>query len=282
MVFDIGNGLSEMGKNIAQTAQAWTLEAQKADLEKEKVVLADQLAGAREEKHRGFLTSERESTQTFQSGENEKTRANHLDVAKIGLEGHKISAGASIASANIHADTVMKQIAAENARATAFQPNPDGTMSMVNKVDGKITPLVNADGTPAKFKDPDLAKAQLEAVRATSTQLSDLQRKYQTDVVGPRQALIAVQKDMTLVGPAKEQAIKAAREEVERVEKIYKPEFDRLNGRLENLSNALIDKAGLQTPTVPPGSPTVVPDLNKYLKPPTKAPTGMIDTPIVE
>lgn len=48
MRFNIGAGLSEAGKGLAQTAQAWTLEAQRAEIEKDKVRLADMLSSARE------------------------------------------------------------------------------------------------------------------------------------------------------------------------------------------------------------------------------------------
>ncbi len=118
MAFDIGAGLSEAGKSVAQTAQAYTLEAQKADLEKEKVLLADQLAGVREEKGRAHQTSERVATQTFQGGENEKTRTNQAHVQAAG-----IGAGATIAaareSAQAHLLGIQKQLDAMAPERTA-------------------------------------------------------------------------------------------------------------------------------------------------------------------
>ncbi len=127
MAFDIGAGLSEAGKSVAQTAQAYTLEAQKADLEKEKVLLADQLAGVREEKGRAHQTSERVATQTFQGGENEKTRTNQVDIANIGAKAHVqaagIGAGATIAaareSAQAHLLGIQKQLDAMAPERTA-------------------------------------------------------------------------------------------------------------------------------------------------------------------
>ncbi len=108
MAFDIGAGFSEMGKSVAQTAQAYTLEAQKADLETEKVKLADQLAGAREEKGRQFTTSEREATQTFTGGENEKTRGNQKDIATIGATAHLGAAGIAAGAARYSAELQYK------------------------------------------------------------------------------------------------------------------------------------------------------------------------------
>lgn len=100
MAFDIGAGLAEAGKSLAQTAQAYTLESQKAELEQEKIKLADQLAGAREEKQRSFVTSEREATQKFTGGENALNRDNVVKLANI-------SAAASIQSAGIHAGATL-------------------------------------------------------------------------------------------------------------------------------------------------------------------------------
>lgn len=48
MGFDIGAGLSALGGAVAQTAGSAALEAQKADLDNQRIALADQLAGARE------------------------------------------------------------------------------------------------------------------------------------------------------------------------------------------------------------------------------------------
>jgi len=106
MPFNLGNGLSAMGTAIV----ANSVENQKADLEMEKVKLADQLAGAREEKGRQFQTSERIATQQFTGEENTKNRANAVDIAKIGLQGSLAQAGATVASAQIHAAIIGKQM----------------------------------------------------------------------------------------------------------------------------------------------------------------------------
>lgn len=97
MQFDIGNGLANAGTAVAATAGTYALEAQKADLEKEKVLLADQLAGAREEKGRQFTTGEREATQKFTGGQNDLTRQNQLDTTKMHVAG-------SLGAASIAAD----------------------------------------------------------------------------------------------------------------------------------------------------------------------------------
>lgn len=110
MAFDVGAGLANMGEAVAKTAGAWTLEAQKSALEMDKVKLADELAGAREEKQRGFLTSERVSGQEFQSKEKGLDRSTQTEVANIGLKGHMVSAGATIRAQQIAADARLKEM----------------------------------------------------------------------------------------------------------------------------------------------------------------------------
>lgn len=108
------DGLSAMGTSLAQTAQAATLDTLRAQAEQDKIKLADQLAGVREEKGRQFQTSEREATQTFTGGENEKNRTTTL-------EGHRISAsatlGASATSAAASRYNADKQFEAAKLRA---------------------------------------------------------------------------------------------------------------------------------------------------------------------
>lgn len=261
MAFDIGNGLASAGTAVAATAGQLSLEAQKAELENQKVKLADELAGKREETQRGFLSGENEKERGSREKIAGEANTTHLEAAKIGLQGSLAGAGASIEAARIHAGSVEKQIAAEDARNNSIQMNDDGTSSMVNKSTGKVSPLLGADGQPMKFKDPDLAKAQLEAVRTTSTQLADLQRKYQTDVTGPRQALLQVQKDPMLFGDEKAKAVATAKAEVDRIEKQYAPEFLRYNSRLDTLAESLGTKAKIAIPQT--GNRPPLSDFNK-------------------
>ncbi len=106
------NGLSEMGKSVAQTAQAWTLEQQKAELDKEKLTVADQLASAREEKGREFMAGESDKTRTFQSGESEKDRGFKAGESKLDRDSRlattSISAGAGLRAAEIQRETQIQ------------------------------------------------------------------------------------------------------------------------------------------------------------------------------
>lgn len=52
MGFNLGGGLAEMGKSIAQTAGDAALNMQRAELDRQRIELADSLQGARESKNR--------------------------------------------------------------------------------------------------------------------------------------------------------------------------------------------------------------------------------------
>lgn len=264
MPFDPSAGLSEAGKTIAATTGAALLESQKADFEMQKVKLADELAGLREGKHREFLTSERVETQKFTGGEGDKTRANQLDVAKIGLQGHLASAGAAIQSANIHAASIEKQIAAENDRATVLQPNADMTVSLVNKVTGKATPLLGADSKPIKVRDPDLAKAQYEAIRTVENDKKEIRLKYATDLsVAQSELNKLLSQPMAMSDETLKKPIAAAKkyldEKAAQRDAELAPYNERSRKLVESLSHNIAETTGGQ-------------DLNKYFKIPAASP----------
>ncbi len=271
MAFDIGAGFSSAGEAVAKTAGAYTLEAQKGELEMQKVKLADELAGAREEKHRGFLTSERESTQKFTSGESALNRANALEAANIGLKGHLASAGAAVQSARIHAESIEKQIAAENDRSVVMQPNADMTVSRINKVTGKTELVTGADNKPIKVRDPDLARAQYEAVRAVENDKKEIRMKY-----GPELALAQselnklISQPMALQDETLKKPIAAARKLMDEIAARREAELAPHNER----SRQLIDSLSRNIDT---GAP----DLTKYMPQKPAASGSLIDTPMV-
>ncbi len=162
MAFDVSAGLSEAGKGIAQTAQAYTLESQKADLEKEKVMLADQLAGAREEKGRQFTTSERVATQTFTGGENEKTRTNQVDIANIGLKGQLAHAGAIVAAAHESATSHLLGI---QKQLDALGPERDVTVESKKIENATKSQLLGARNDYLKALEGGDIDAQTKAIQ---------------------------------------------------------------------------------------------------------------------
>lgn len=101
MAFDVGQGLSEMGKTVATTMGVAAIEAQRGELEKQRLQLANELAIQREDKQRVFQAGEAEKQRVFTAGEGDKERASRLEATKI-------SAGASVASARISADASLR------------------------------------------------------------------------------------------------------------------------------------------------------------------------------
>lgn len=104
MAFDLGNGLSAAGTAVAATAGAYTLEAQKAELEKDKITMADALAGKRESAGRqeqGMINATAaDKLRAFQGGENDKQRASELDRTNITANASRDVAGMQAAASN--------------------------------------------------------------------------------------------------------------------------------------------------------------------------------------
>lgn len=115
MAFDFSAGLSLMGKAIADTAGAWTLQAQKDAAQQEMVKLADDLAGKREDKGRAFQTSERVAGQQFQSGEKALDRTQQMDITKMQMEN-------AVKTAQIGAGPGHARVALEREQFTAGAP----------------------------------------------------------------------------------------------------------------------------------------------------------------
>lgn len=263
MAFNFEAGLSSLGESVAKTAGAWTLEAQRAELQKEAMALADQMASVRDEKQRGFLTGEREATQKFTSGEKALDRTSEEKRTSM-------SSGASLEAARIHARSIEKQIDAENNRATVLQPNADMTVSLVNKVTGKVTPLLGADDKPIKVRDPDLAKAQYEAVRAVENDKKEIRLKYQTDLSLAQSELNKIlQNPMATQDETLKKPIEAARKYIDEITQKRDAELAPYNERSRQLIDAL-------TRNIDIGA---APDLTKYLAKPTSAtPSGLIES----
>lgn len=104
MQFDLSNGLSAAGTALAGYAGATGLQAQKDAAEQDKIRLADELAGVREEKGRTFTTSERVAGQTFTGGQNDLTRQNQLETTKMHVDATKYSADSSAGASRYATD----------------------------------------------------------------------------------------------------------------------------------------------------------------------------------
>lgn len=112
MAFNFGAGIAKAGEAIADTAGKYTLEAQRADLARQGIILADELAGKREGAQREFLSSERVEGQKFQSGEKVLDRTHGEKLAQLqadtAIRTAGISAGASKYAADLGASERQK------------------------------------------------------------------------------------------------------------------------------------------------------------------------------
>lgn len=280
MAFDLGNGLNALGTAVATTAGAYTLEAQKADAQKEMVLLADQLAGAREEKGRAFTTSERVATQGFTSGEKGLDRASELERTKLmnatSITTAGISAGASLTAAREH-------IAAQLAVAGSTPHiGDDGTAFTIDPKTKAVKPMTMEDGTPLKLPDPVEAKSRLEALQSYSKDKAQRLNEYKTELAPIATELTKLSANpMASVDPEMKAQAAALRAKADTLGKQYQTDIAPIQGRIDTLTNYLLQRGKT---TKAGGSSD---DLNKLLfpngrpgaAPTTSAPPGLINSP---
>lgn len=196
MAFDFGAGLAAMGETVAKLGGAAALEAQRAELAKESMVLANELAGERESRGRkeshGYDMEKLGKTQEFDKWKVETTEAgaNSRNAASV---------GASLAVARMGIDARAaendKMIQANERMASQMKIGADGTAFSVNPVTQTVTPLT-VNGEPMKFADPEEAKARLELVKVRTAQIRDVNQTYQPQIQSLESSLRAMQKEM--------------------------------------------------------------------------------------
>lgn len=175
MAFNVGAGLAAMGESVAKYAGAMGLEAQRAELQRESLTLANELATERESKGRkeqhGYSMETLGKQQEFDKWRVETTEAgaNARNAA---------STGASLEAARIGASNVDKQIAATLQAAAKPHIDNEGNVFSINVATGKVEPLKAPDGQPLTGRDPEVAKAMTEVVKAKTAQLRDLTSTY--------------------------------------------------------------------------------------------------------
>jgi hypothetical protein len=149
--FNVAAGLSEMGGTVAQVAGAAALEQQRSELQKQILILSNQMAGERESKGRaeahGYDMAKTDKVQTFAAGESEKDRANRLEATKI-------SSGASITAAKMQIDAMAPvraaQIEAHKVEAEGKKLDNDLKSSIVTA--RKELEAATTDGDPIRIK----------------------------------------------------------------------------------------------------------------------------------
>lgn len=284
MAFNVGQGLSLMGTAIAKTAGDWIGESHRAELQREAMVLADQLAGAREEKGRQFQTSERVESQKYQSGEKSADRAHGEKLALLqadtAIKTAGIGAGATLTAAQMRsadAAAERKQRGEQfDKEFAAKQPIIDAdvlaktirTASEKNVLDArKELDEATTSGDQAK-----IAAAKQKVYNAEYSSKDEVQqvslyqaqaRLIEQQLTAAQARLVALQNnDMTSMTPEGKAAIEKMQAYVTRLERDFTAATSTAQAALKRLPQYGAAVTG-------------TPDLSKYLK----VPGGLINQP---
>jgi len=267
----LGYGLAQAGKAIADTAGTAALQQQKADLENQKITLANQLAEGTETRLAGV-------TAGYASQAAEK-----LAQSQTGLETlRQTGPGGSLATAEIQSATSEHNT--DVAAATSRQNTKDqiaagaldigidansGNTVILNKLTGQSTNPVGADGKPLQLTNPAVAQlarsvviSSNEQVRALTLQYSIAARNAQKQVSDALKAASGDQTDKDVI---------AAKAAAKAIDDQYNTTINNMNANVaEEVKAALHGQ--INAPTAASGSN---PDLSKYLLPPsTQTPAG--------
>jgi hypothetical protein len=202
MPFSLMNGLSGLGQGVAAFAGQAGLEAQKADLAKQNLMLADQLATTRETAGRaqaGDIAALAEGKrQAFESGENVLQRQSAQTIAQTGAAATLGAAGISAGAERYRSDTQSKDVyaqiaAAEPGRAQEILASQQrAALEAVQTENAKAlqtahtnlqTELGNATPDPAKVATLKSQVTSLETSASTEAQnTSAAALMYRTDM----------------------------------------------------------------------------------------------------
>lgn len=278
MVFDLGAGLSEMGKSVATTAGDAAINQQKADLDQQKEVLADQLASTRETnleglRQRGEIATENLRNQHALDMIPAQTKG-QIDVVKAQsqaqIDAHvaELTADTKETINKAKALSTPDMLAAQHAIAAASAiPNlqlttaEDGTAQTYNPMSGKITPIMS-NGVPVKLQNPEIAKAVVEQTNALRAAGSDLDRNMKADL----DAYKMLHKD-----DAAEDQDKG----IAAIQNYYRPKLNEVNNQLLALTAVLGAKTGVDNGAPPKGAPP----LSSFVKSPQPTPGTSTTSP---
>lgn len=158
MAFSLSGGLSEMGKAVASTAAAWTLESQRAEEQRKGIELADQLASVRQDKQNTFASSERVAGQEYQKGEHALDRTQQEKIVNLQLEN-------AVKTAQISAGPGHARVALEREQFDANKPLRQAQLEGV-QADTEHKKQVASGFDEERRSIIDQRKAQTEAFSA--------------------------------------------------------------------------------------------------------------------
>lgn len=296
MAFDVGAGLSAAGAAVADTAKTFVAENIRAELEQQKILLADQLAGAREEKQRVFTAGESEKQRTWHSGESQKDRDFKGEEGRLDRESRlattSMSAGASIRAAEIGRDTQLeiskrglearatehdKTLQAAIDAATKIQIGEDGTAYAVNPITKKVEPFKLGDEV-LKFRDPDVAKAQVELIKAKTAQLRDITSTHVPQIQALEASIRSMQKNLIPGDKGGQRELEEAQARLKGLQEKFDAEKAPIMYELNEYARQFANKGKMTPPASGGGRPPLSDLITIPGQQPQRQP-GLIDTP---
>lgn len=299
MAFNIGQGLAGAADAVAKTAGTMTIESQRAELQKELVVLADQMATRRDDAQRGFLSSERVAGQEFQGGQKELDREAQREIQKLQSETSLATAGIAAGATKYSTDArteesrltreqskdeFTRKLEADTEKATGFQIGEGGVGYLVNKVTGKSDAVKDEKGEPIKFRDPDAAKAQYEAIRGVTEEKRAINQQFGPQLAQANARVLQAQKP-TMPGlpqtPEDKKAAADARAEYAALQRQYREMMEPLTLKGNRLTEALLGNGKSATPSAAAGVISYDASGNRIeadapARPPSGMPGGLI------
>lgn len=265
MPFDLGAGLAAMGGSIADTAGKASLEMQRADLDRQRLLLADQLQGKREVAMETMRQGGAEKLVGLQG--DKQIAVNHANVAdQIEAHGEELEQDTKAAVSKVKALAAPDMLQAQRALTMAtvvpnsqLQVREDGTAMAFDPVSKKVTPVLDPEThQPIKFQNPETSRAVIAQNMTLREISSNLDRNYTA----------ALSTAKTLHKDDSEEDQKKALDDID---KYYRPKLEEVNRQLMSLNTALGIKSGIDINTGPPKG---APPLTSFLAPKPKPATG--------
>lgn len=189
----IGQGLSSAGDAVAKFAGDAAVQYQKADLERQSILLSGQLAAERTAAEQAGAT---QRTGMEQTGAGQRTAAEIAgQAANVATEQAGATHRTELEQTGAAARTATEQTGAMartqaeiagRARDVAAQLTvqgnelgfgADGSAVITNKQTGKTTPLTDKDGNPVQLQNPAQAQAYTQLLRNAQDDMRYLTQK---------------------------------------------------------------------------------------------------------
>jgi hypothetical protein len=244
-LINLATGLSAMGKAVSDTAHDADINA----MDQQKLVLADQLAGARETNLEGVKAGYAATAASNLADVNTKAAQVQNDF-QTNLENLQegsrekianISAGATLGAANIEAGASTANVKAQLAQKD-IQVSSDGTMQAIDRTTGEASPVTGDDGKPIKSVVPGAAALVRDMVNSTNEQMRALTYQYKSDLKGPQDNLTKLRSQGL---SDSDPEVISAQKDVDTIRNQYAPAFANLNKNMDTAAASMRVISGL-------------------------------------